>query len=94
MVIKSTRIHQNIISSLDSVYRYLRAVMYNRNRNALPFEVRKVQDSMRCLMIALPRRFTRLLNIGKGDLLKIQLESDTYKGNSLIITKVRLGEDY
>jgi hypothetical protein len=67
------------------------------NRNALPFETRKVQDSMRCLMIALPKRFTRLLKIKKGDLLRIQLASDTFKGNSLVITKVRIdndGEDY
>ena len=92
MVINSIRIYQYFISSLEYGYRYLQIVMTHINKIGLPYEIRHVQDNTRTLFVTLPKRFTKLLKIRKGDLLKIQLESDTYKGNSLVMTKIRVGE--
>jgi hypothetical protein len=61
----------------------------NQN-NSLFFEVRKVQDSRRCLMISIPKRFTNWMRIGKGSLVKIEFDSDEQLGNRIIIEKVRL----
>jgi hypothetical protein len=54
------------------------------------FEVRKVQDSRRCLMVSIPKRFTNWMRIGKGSLVKIEFNSDEDLGNRIIIEKVRL----
>ncbi len=54
------------------------------------FEVRKVQDSRRCLMVSIPKRFTNWMRIGKGSLVKIEFDSDEQLGNRIIIEKVRL----
>jgi hypothetical protein len=61
----------------------------NQN-NSLFFEVRKVQDSRRCLMVSIPKRFTHWMRIGKGSLVKIEFDSDEQLGNRIIIEKVRL----
>jgi hypothetical protein len=61
----------------------------NQN-NSLFFEVRKVQDSRRCLMVSIPKRFTNWMRIGKGSLVKIEFDSDEQLGNRIIIEKVRL----
>jgi hypothetical protein len=58
----------------------------------MPFEVRKIQDSRRCLMVSIPKRFTNWMRLGKGSLVKLEFNSDEYKGNRIIIEKVRLGE--
>jgi hypothetical protein len=63
----------------------------NQN-NPLFFEVRKVQDSRRCLMVSIPKRFTNWMRIGKGSLVKIEFDSDENMGNRIIIKRVRLGE--
>lgn len=60
--------------------------------NAMPFEVRKIQDSRRCLMVSIPKRFTNWMRLGKGSLVKIEFNSDENKGNRIIIEKVRLRE--
>ena len=61
----------------------------NQN-NSLFFEVRKVQDSRRCLMVSIPKWFTNWMRIGKGSLVKIEFDSDEQLGNRIIIEKVRL----
>jgi hypothetical protein len=63
----------------------------NQN-NPLFFEVRKIQDSGRCLMVSIPKRFTNWMRIGKGSLVKIEFNSDENMGNRIIIERVRLGE--
>jgi hypothetical protein len=54
----------------------------------LPYEIRKVQLSRKLLSLNLPKRFTDLLKIKKGDIIKIQLVSDDYDGNSLSLSKI------
>jgi hypothetical protein len=61
----------------------------NQN-NPLFFEVRKVQDSRRCLMVSIPKRFTNWMRISKGSLVKIEFNSDESLGNRIIIEKVRV----
>ena len=58
----------------------------------MSFEVRKIQDSRRCLMVSIPKRFTNWMRLGKGSLVKIEFNSDENKGNRIIIEKVRLRE--
>lgn len=87
------------LSSLLSTSRLIRYIMQVGN-NTLPFETRKVQDTMRCIMISIPKRFANKLKIAKGDLVKIQLkqqdqqlqnQKQQQEDNSLIIiSKVRL----
>jgi hypothetical protein len=60
------------------------------HNNSMLFEVRKVQDSRRCLMVSIPKRFTNWMRIGKGSLVKIEFNSDEDLGNRIIIEKVRL----
>jgi hypothetical protein len=89
--------HHNI-SSLMVLPRFIRKMSTRINnsdnrRNWLPFEVRKIQDTRRCLLLALSKRFTSLLRIKKGDLVKVQLDSDFDLGNRLIIAKVNVVED-
>jgi hypothetical protein len=57
-------------------------------KNGLPFEIRKVQRSGGLLFLTLPKRFTDLLRIGKGDIVKVQLVSDDVEGNSLSLSKI------
>jgi antitoxin component of MazEF toxin-antitoxin module len=59
-----------------------------QRNNSLPFEIRKVQDSTRILFVSIPKRFAQLLHIDKGDLVKIQLDSDPELGNRLIIQQL------
>jgi hypothetical protein len=61
----------------------------NQN-NSLFFEVRKIQDSRRCLMVSIPKRFTNWMQIRKGSLVKLEFDSDEQLGNRIIIEKVRL----
>jgi hypothetical protein len=61
-----------------------------KTNNSLLFEVRKVQDTRGCLMISIPKKWTRWLRISKGTPVKIQFDSDEQLGNRLIISKVNL----
>jgi hypothetical protein len=64
-----------------------------KNRgNPMPFEDRNIQDSRRCLMVSIPKRFSNWMQLGKGSLVKLEFDSDEYKGNRIIIEKVRLRE--
>lgn len=79
-----------------SYFRYNMRVNNSRNQgNVLPYEVRKVQNSMRCLMVSIPRRFARWMQVEKGTLVRIHFDSDEELGNRLIIHKVyfKEGED-
>jgi hypothetical protein len=79
------------ISSLTLTYSYLRYMRVNNSRNqgnVMPYEVRKVQDSMRCLMVSIPRRFARWMQVEKGTLVRIHFDSDERLGNRLIIHRV------
>jgi hypothetical protein len=60
--------------------------------NIMPWEVRKVQDSMRCLMVSIPKRFARWMNVEKGTIVRIHFDSDELLGNRLIIEKVKFEE--
>jgi hypothetical protein len=86
------------ISSLTLPYSYYRYMRINNSKNqgnVMPYEVRKVQDSMRCLMVSIPRRFARWMQVEKGTLVRIHFDSDEQLGNRLIIHKVYFkgGED-
>lgn len=61
----------------------------------MPYEVRKVQDSMRCLMVSIPRRFAKWMQVEKGTLVRIHFDSNEHLGNRLIIHRVyfKEGED-
>jgi hypothetical protein len=79
------------ISSLTLPYSYYRHMRVNNSKNQdniMPYEVRKVQDSMRCLMVSIPRRFARWMQVEKGTLVRIHFDSDEQLGNRLIIQKV------
>jgi hypothetical protein len=79
------------ISSLTLPYCYYLYMRVNNSRdqaNVMPYEVRKVQDSMRCLMVSIPRRFARWMQVEKGTLVRIHFDSDEQLGNRLIIHKV------
>jgi hypothetical protein len=79
------------ISSLALPYGYFRYMRVNSSKNqgnVMPCEVRKVQDSMRCLMVSIPRRFARWMQVEKGTLVRIHFDSDEQLGNRLIIQKV------
>ena len=79
------------ISSLTLPYSYYRHMRVNSSKNQdniMPYEVRKVQDSMRCLMVSIPRRFARWMQVEKGTLVRIHFDSDEQLGNRLIIQKV------
>jgi hypothetical protein len=69
--------------------------IYNPNNktNPMPFEVRKVQDSRRCLMVSIPKRFADLLHMEKGDVIKVRLVSDIHAGNSLSLSKVPIVDE-
>jgi hypothetical protein len=58
----------------------------------MPLEVRKIQDSRRCLMVSIPKRFSNWMRLGKGSLVKLEFDSDEYKGNRIIIERVQLRE--
>jgi hypothetical protein len=62
----------------------------NKKNNPLPFEIRKVQSTTRCLMLSLPKKFTDYLAITKGDLLKIQLEKNMNpdSGGKIVLSKI------
>jgi hypothetical protein len=82
-------------SSLTLTCSYLRYMRVNNSRNQsniMPYEVRKVQDSMRCLMVSIPRRFARWMQVEKGTLVRIHFDSDEQLGNRLIIQKVYFKE--
>jgi hypothetical protein len=84
------------VSSLTSPCCYFRYMRVNNSRNqgnVMPYEVRKVQDSMRCLMVSIPRRFARWMHVEKGTLVQIHFDSDEQLGNRLIIHKVYFKED-
>ena len=68
--------------------RYMRVNNSKNQGNIMPYEVRKVQDSMRCLMVSIPRRFARWMQVEKGTLVRIHFDSDEQLGNRLIIQKV------
>ena len=79
------------ISSLTLPYSYFRYMRINNSKNqgnVMPYEVRKVQDSMRCLMVSIPRRFARWMQVEKGTLVRIHFDSDEQLGNRLVIHKV------
>jgi hypothetical protein len=80
-----------LISSLTLPYSYFRYMRVNNSKNqgnVMPYEVRKVQDSMRCLMVSIPRRFARWMQVERGTLVRIHFDSDEQLGNRLIIQKV------
>lgn len=65
------------------------------SNSGLPFdfEARKVQDTMRCAMISIRKRFANKLRIAKGDLVKIQLlKQDSHLDGShkIVISKVNV----
>jgi hypothetical protein len=79
------------ISSLTLPYGYIRYMRVNNSENqnnAMPYEVRKVQDSMRCLMVSIPRRFARWMQVEKGTLVRIHFDSDDQPVTQLFIQKV------
>ena len=84
------------ISSLTHPYRIYRLLMQINNsknqNNPMPYEIRKVQDSMRCIMVSIPKRFARWMQVEKGSLVKIQFDSDEQAGNRIIIQKVYFKE--
>ena len=86
-------------SSLFAANRINRYNMVNRinksenQGNVMPYEVRKVQDSMRCLMISIPKRFARWMNLEKGTHVRIHFDSDEHLGNRMIIERVTFRED-
>lgn len=82
--------HHN--TSLKLTLRYLRLIMHHKN-NPMLFEVRKVQDSTRCLLVSIPKRFANWMQIKKGSLVKIQFDSDEQDGNTVTISKVNLREE-
>ncbi len=87
-----------LISSFSLPYGNIRYMRVNNSRNqgnVMPYEVRKVQDSMRCLMVSIPRRFARWMQVEKGTLVRIHFDSDDQLGRRLIIHKVyfKEGED-
>jgi hypothetical protein len=61
--------------------------------NGLPYEVRKIQISRGLAYLNIPKRFADLLHMEKGDIIKVQLVSDTYAGNSLSLSKVPITEE-
>ena len=86
------------VSSLALPYSYFRYMRINSSKNqdnVMPYEIRKVQDSMRCLMVSIPRRFARWMHVEKGTLVQIHFDSNEQLGNRLIIHKVyfKEGED-
>jgi hypothetical protein len=79
------------ITSLILAFRFSRLTMHHKN-NPMLFEVRKVQDSTRCILVSIPKRFANWMNIRKGSLVKIQFDSDEQDGNTVTISKVNLRE--
>jgi hypothetical protein len=83
------------VSSLTLSYSYFRYMRVNKSKNqgkVMPYEVRKVQDSMRCLMVSIPRRFARWMQVEKGTLVRIHFDSDEQLGNRLIMKRVYFKE--
>ena len=76
-----------MLSSLGFRLSLICMVKIATNKNWLPYEVRKVQQSRGLLFFNLPKRFTELLKIKTGELVTIQLVSDD-NGNSLSVSKV------
>jgi hypothetical protein len=72
---------------------YMRVNNTKNDGSIMPWEVRKVQDSMRCLMISIPRRFARRMKVEKGSLVRIHFDSDEKLGNQLIIERVTFDND-
>ena len=64
----------------------------NQN-NSMPFEVRKVQDSSNLILVSIPKRFSRWMQIKKGSLVKVQFDSDEQQGNRVIVSKIYLDND-
>lgn len=85
------------ISSLILTFRFSRLIMQINNsknqNNRMPFEVRKVQDSTRCILVSIPKRFASWMQIKKGSLVKIQFDSDEQLGNRVVVSKVNLREE-
>jgi hypothetical protein len=75
------------ITSLGHGIRFI-GLMVKIAENGLPYEIRKIQQSKDMLLLNIPKRFTELLKIRKGDIVKIQLVSDDYDGNSLSLSKI------
>jgi antitoxin component of MazEF toxin-antitoxin module len=61
----------------------------NNPNNPLKFEVRRLQQQTdgRSLSVVIPTKYTRKMNLSKGDLLKASLESNNKK---LVFEKVNL----
>ena len=85
----------SISSHLDTtiLYRILRINASGNQNNPMPYEVRKVQDSSNLILVSIPKRFSRWMQIKKGSLVKVQFDSDEQLGNRVIISKIIIDND-
>ena len=74
------------------LFRILRINQAGNQNNPMPYEVRKVQDCSNLILVSIPKRFTRWMQIEKGSLVKIQYVSDA-AGCRVVITKVHMDGD-
>jgi hypothetical protein len=82
-------LHDHVVSSLIQKFSFAVIHMRTIASNKLPFEVRKVQQAGNNLVyVSIPKRFSQLLKIGKGDIVKIQIDSSSDYGNRLMVSKV------
>lgn len=73
--------------------RVLRVNHTGNQNNPMPYEVRKVQDCSNLILVSIPKRFTRWMQIEKGSLVKVQYVSDD-AGKRVVVSKVHIdGED-
>ena len=90
------RMSISIISShliTTILYRILRINSSGNQNNPMPYEVRKVQDSSNLILVSIPKRFSRWMQIKKGSLVKVQFDSDEQLGNRVIVSKIYLDND-
>jgi len=78
----------SLVLQLSKVSKIVKMVHHRIAHNGLPYEIRKIQISRGLAYLNIPKRFTDLLRIEEGDIVKVQLVSDTYAGNSLSLSKV------
>lgn len=83
----------SLISSLILAYYSIRLMVQfggtkKSRSNTFPYEIRKVQDTTRCLLVSIPRQFANWMQLKKGTLLKLQFDSDEQAGNRIIISRV------
>ncbi len=63
----------------------------NASRNPLVFETRRVQSNGRSLVVSLPKPFTDLLGILRGDLIRFHLH--TIDKRKIVLEKIEMDDD-